>query len=249
MKTRMKPLLVSASGAIVAALLAFSFTVGSSGSVRAEDGEALATARPDMVLISAKDLEGLEQRVSQLEGIVASLTEASQHVKTHQLCVYDDSGAETCVTKAQLDALLTSQVRAAEAAQPAPVPGAEGTPSVKEHTAAVPPSEPPAGAVPTSNSEPPAPVVTTSNPEPSAGAGSNGISPAEPESTGSILTPTVPPSALAARPSASPDSAAAKNDEVQGSILTPTAPPPALATQPNVSPDSETVETDDLDLD
>jgi hypothetical protein len=247
MKTRMKPLLVSASGAIMAALLAFSFTVGSSRSVRAEEGEALATARPDIVLISAKDLEGLEQRVSRLEGIVASLTEASQHVKTQQLCVYDDSGSETCVTKAQLDALLTIQAHRVEAARP--IAGAEGTPSEKEQSAAVPPSEPPAGAVPTSNSEPPAPVMPTSNSEPSAAASSNGISPTEPESTGSISTPPTSHAGLAAQPGASPDSEAAKNDEVQGLILMPTAPLTALAAQPSAPPDFEAVETDDLDLD
>jgi hypothetical protein len=213
MKARIKPLLISASGAIAVALLVFSFTFGSSRSARAEDGEALTAARQDMVLVSAKDLEGLEQRVSQLEGIIASLTESSRRIKTHQLCISDDSGAETCITKGQLDALLTSQAHTPEAAQPAPIAGAEGTPPVKEQTAAVPPSEPPAGAVPTSNSEPPAPVVPTSKPEPSA-AGSNGISPSEPESTGSILTPTASPTALAAQPSAPPDSEAVETDNL-----------------------------------
>jgi hypothetical protein len=200
----MKPLLVSASGAIVAALLAFSFTVGSPRSVRAEDGEALATARLDMVLISAKDLEGLEQRVFRLEGMVASLTEASQRVKTHQLCVYDDSGAETCITKAQLDALLTTQAHTAEVAKTAAVTDPEGTPSAKGQTAAVPPN----------NSEPPAAAVPTSKSEPSAPTSLDGVSPTEPESTGSISTPTASPTALAAQPSASPDSEAVETDDL-----------------------------------
>jgi hypothetical protein len=238
MKTRIKPLLVSASAAIAVALLAFSFTFGSSRSARAEDGEPLAVARQDMVLVSAKDLEGLEQRVSQLEGIIASLTESSQRIKTHQLCISDDSGAETCITKAQLDALLATQARTAEAAKTAAVTDHEGTPSAKGQTAAAPPN----------NSEPPAAAVSTSKSEPSAPASIDEISPAEPESTGSISTPTASPTALAAQPSASPDSEAVETDEVQGSI-TPTAPPTPLAAQPSASPDSEAVETDDLDLD
>jgi hypothetical protein len=236
MKTRMKPLLVSASGAIAVALLALSFTVGGARTVRAEDDEALAAARPDMVLVSAKALEGLEQRVSYLEEIVASLTESSQRVSTRQLCVSDDSGAETCVTKAQLDALLTSQAHTAEADQPAPISGVEGTPSVKEQTA----------AAPTSNSEPPVAAVPASNPVPSAPAGSNGSSLTEPESTGSISASTAPPAAPTALLSAPPDSEAVKPDELPGSISTATAAPAAPAAQPSAPPDSEAVKPDEL---
>jgi hypothetical protein len=90
--------------------------LGGARSVRAEV-EAHA-ARPDVVLISTAALDGLEQRVSYLEGIVASLTLSSQHIRTYQLCVSGDGGAETCLTKPELDALLTNQAYVAEASRP-----------------------------------------------------------------------------------------------------------------------------------
>src|SRR6202011_6337714 len=94
------------SAGAAAALLAFWFTYGGSQVVRADDAEMPATPGQDMVLVSAKTVEALEQRVIFLEETVAALTESWQHINTHRLCVSDDSGAETCISKPQLDALL-----------------------------------------------------------------------------------------------------------------------------------------------
>jgi hypothetical protein len=122
MKTRMKFLLVTTSSAIAVALFALTFASVGARTVRAERP---APTRPDTVLISTAALDGLEQRVTYLEGIVAALTLASQHISTYQLCVSGDSGAETCLTKPQLDALLASQAPVAsvsnEISKPEPV--------------------------------------------------------------------------------------------------------------------------------
>jgi hypothetical protein len=125
-------------------------------------------------------LDALEQRISYLEDTIASITESSQRVSTHQLCVADDSGAETCLTKSQLDALLTGQPHAAEAAQPATPAGVELTPPANE----------PAALVPTANN-PELPPPAASNEEPT-GSISTGAGPAaepsvlhDPETEGS----------------------------------------------------------------
>jgi hypothetical protein len=183
MKTRMTTLLVKTSSAIAVALVGLSFTLGAPGAVRADDPQG---ARPEMVLISAMALDGLEQRVSYLEGVVASLAESPQRVSPHQLCVSDETGAETCVTKAQLDALLASQAPKPEVAQSTTV--IEGTPAAKEEAAA----------------------IVASNPEPSPVIGSNETSRPEPETTGSIAAGAAP----AAAPSAAPDIGSEKSDEL-----------------------------------
>jgi len=132
MKTRIKALLVTTAGAGAVALLALSAGLGGARAVRAELPDTLATARPDTVLISTAALDGLEQRVSYLEGIVASLTLSSQHIKTYQLCVSGDSGTETCITQPQLEALLANHAYAVEAAQPAPHASAGASPPATE---------------------------------------------------------------------------------------------------------------------
>jgi len=121
MKTDMKRLFADTSGAIAAVLLVFSFAVGGSNAVRAEDSESLALSAQDTVLIPVKDLAALEQRVRYLEETVTALTESWQHINTHRLCVSDDSGAETCITKPQLDAFLASQAHVAQADPPAAI--------------------------------------------------------------------------------------------------------------------------------
>jgi len=163
MRTRLKTLFVSTSGAIAVAFLAFSF--GGAGAVRADDPEALPEARPEMVLVSAQTLDALEQRISRLEETVASLNESARHASTRQLCVADDGGAETCLTKSELDALLTGPAHAAEIAQPAPAAAAEGRPTAKEDAAIVPPAnnpEPPTAAA--SNEEPTGSIPTGAGP-------------------------------------------------------------------------------------
>jgi hypothetical protein len=154
MKIRLKAILVSTTSALAVALVAFSFTLGGTGVGRADDAEALTAARPEMVLVSAKTLDALEQRISYLEEPIASLSQSTQQV-THRICIADDSGAQTCVTKSELDALLTREPRAAETVQGATVTAAETTPPAKEPAAIVPAANNPEAG----NPELPTPVV------------------------------------------------------------------------------------------
>ena len=176
MKTRIKAMLVTASSAMAVALVALSFALGGARTVRAEDPAALAAERPDMVLISAAALDRIEKRVSDLEGIVASLSLASQHVSTSKLCISGENGEETCLSKSQLDALLATPAPAAEIAQPTHV--GEGT------------------SVPATDTEKEGEkvvVTTAGEPEPPpVAADSHESSKGDPETTGSI-PPAVAP--------------------------------------------------------
>jgi hypothetical protein len=150
MKTRVNRFLLSTSSAIAIALLTISFAVGSS---RADDPQSLSLPVQETVLMPVKDVRALEQRIIYLEEKVATLTEAWQHVNTRQLCVSGDDGAETCITKAQLDALLIGQARATEASPAAAIVGEANK---------LPPAEMATIATTTDNSEP-APNVVPSD--------------------------------------------------------------------------------------
>jgi hypothetical protein len=129
MNTSMKSVLVRPSVA-AAALLAAWFTLGSQ-IARAEDPETLSAPAQEMILVPAKDVHALEQRVAYLEETVTALTESWQHIDTHRLCVSDASGAQTCVTKAQLDVFLSQSAQAQI-----------GEPAVSQEAKVAPPAEP-----------------------------------------------------------------------------------------------------------
>jgi hypothetical protein len=167
MKTTMQSRFARPSAAVAtAAVLAFWFTFGGSQVVRAEDPEILAPPGRDMVLVPVKVIDALEQRVLYLEETVAALTESWQHIDTHRLCVSDDSGAETCISKPQLDALLT-QFAQARISQP----------SVLQEANASPPAEPVEIAATTQ---------TLPSSEPTTAAGENLPPDQDPESTGTV---------------------------------------------------------------
>jgi hypothetical protein len=90
------------------ALLALSFNVGGSA-VRAEDSP-LQTSMFEPI---AKMVQGLEERMASLESTVMAFAGSftSEHITTTELCVSDEGGAKTCITKAQLDKLLKLQVQ------------------------------------------------------------------------------------------------------------------------------------------
>jgi hypothetical protein len=154
MKSPMRSFLVCTSSAIAIALLAFSFSVGGIHAVRADDPESLSLPVQGTVLVPVKDVQALQQRVAYLEEAVAALTESSQHINTHRLCVSDDGGTETCMTKAQLDLLISRGV--VEVGAPAAIAGdAKMVPSAELVTAAVAPdnSESVPSAVPNEASQ------------------------------------------------------------------------------------------------
>src|SRR5579872_6285203 len=112
-------------GAFGLALLALSFSFQGSA-VRAENQEA---SWQDTVLEPfTKLVAGLEGRLANLETTVIGFAGSfstehlkSDRVTTKELCVADDTGAATCISKAQLDALLRLQVQLGEAPAAHPV--------------------------------------------------------------------------------------------------------------------------------
>jgi hypothetical protein len=163
MKTMRSPFLSSPAAAAIAAISAFWFTFGTPQVARAGDAET-ATAGLEMALVPLKTIDALEQHIKYLEESIAALKESWQHINTHRLCVSDDSGAETCITKVQLDSFLSKEAHAA-ISQPAAPEDANSPPSPAQIESAA--TEP------------------LPSPEPTAAVGE--IVPApEPETTGTV---------------------------------------------------------------
>jgi hypothetical protein len=131
----MKSVLVRHSGALAVAMLALSFSFGSSTVVRAEEPETLPSALREMVFVPImRAVQGLEHRLTSIEATVAAFADSitSRRIATRQLCLSDESGAQTCITKAQLDAFLQSQVHAAAAEPSVVVSDASTAPQAEE---------------------------------------------------------------------------------------------------------------------
>ncbi len=119
------------------ALLALSLSFGGS-LVRAEE-----PASPFENIVSdplAKVVQTIELRLAGVEATMMAFAGSfsSDHITTQRLCVSDGSG-ETCITKAQLDALLKLQVQLgqapAAAEPPADIVGEAGVPHATIATA------------------------------------------------------------------------------------------------------------------
>src|SRR5258705_6620507 len=97
------PLLAKVSRGLSVAFLALAFTSGVSV-VRAQ------TDVPSWMLVDpiSTAVKAVEERLTSLEAKVATVAEqrASRQSMEHELCVTDDAGARTCISKAQLDRLL-----------------------------------------------------------------------------------------------------------------------------------------------
>jgi hypothetical protein len=166
MKTIRSRLLHSSAAVATAAMLAFWFTLGGPQVVRADNPETIASPGQEMVLVPVKSMEALENRVRYLEETVAALSEGWQQISTRRLCVSDDTGAQTCITKAQLDSFL-HQAPHAEIDQPAVLETAEASP--------------PAAPIDSAAAEP------SPSSEPTIIVGEN-VLPEEPETTGTVTS-------------------------------------------------------------
>jgi hypothetical protein len=212
MRSKWNSLVVGSCNLFGLALLALSATAGGSA-VRAGDPSTLqGDAFEKMVL-------AIEQRVADLEASVAAFAESftTKRIVTQELCVADGSGAQTCITKAQLDALLRGATQLGQAPA-ATEPGmtqqtASADQSVAPATAvaaAAPPEMPPA----VEPSGAPLPVLPPQAGESSAGETAEAM----PEVAAAMPSATEP---AAGQPTAASSEAAA---------LLPaeaTAPPPA----------------------
>jgi hypothetical protein len=102
------------------AVLALAVSLDGSRSVRADDADDLTSSLQEMIVDPImKTVQGLEARLTGLEASVGAMAESftSRRVVAQVLCVSDVTGAQTCITKAQLDTLLSGIARA-EASQP-----------------------------------------------------------------------------------------------------------------------------------
>jgi hypothetical protein len=108
-----------------------------------------------------KIVKEIEERVASLEASIAALAAKapSESIASKQLCVADDTGAQTCISKAQLDALLRLQVATVEQQSATSVAViASPAPAAVEPAAAEPAAAEPAKA--------PAAIAVSDEPEP-----------------------------------------------------------------------------------
>jgi hypothetical protein len=123
MRSKWNSLVVGSCNLFGLALLALSATAGGSA-VRAGDPSTLQGNMFEKIALA------IEQRVTDLEASVAAFADSftTKRIVTQELCVADGGGAQTCITKAQLDALLKGALQLGQAP-------AATEPSVNEETA------------------------------------------------------------------------------------------------------------------
>jgi hypothetical protein len=103
------------------AVLALAISLDGSRAVRAEDAADLTSSLQEAVVDPImKTVQSVEERLTGLEAAVGAMAQSftSRRVVAQVLCVSDGTGAQTCITKAQLDTLL-SGIAHAEISQPA----------------------------------------------------------------------------------------------------------------------------------
>jgi hypothetical protein len=81
-----------------------------------------------------KSVHAVEERIASVEASVNAMAESfsSRRVVVQMLCVSDDSGAQTCITKAQLDSLLSGNARADTSPPSAAVKEAKAVPTEEQ---------------------------------------------------------------------------------------------------------------------
>jgi hypothetical protein len=108
-------------------LLALSMAFGASA-VRAQSDANALSWREIAVDPILHAVHAVEERLANIEATVALFAGSfsTQQLNTRQLCVSDETGAQTCVTKAQLDALLAKMAQAAAVERPIAAEAANG---------------------------------------------------------------------------------------------------------------------------
>jgi hypothetical protein len=152
------------------AVLAFTVSLDGIRAVKAEDADDFTSSLQEMIVDPImKTVQSIEARLTGLEAAVGAMAESftSRRVVAKVFCVSDDSGAQTCITKAQLDAILTGIARA-EISHP----------SVTATEAKAVPSEDPAEAVVMKDA--------SRDPEQAAPVEEKSVAKQEPEYTGTI---------------------------------------------------------------
>jgi hypothetical protein len=98
------------------AVLALAVSLDGSRAVRAEgtDDNLMSSLQELIVAPLTETVHGLEDRLTRVEAMMdtMALSFTSRSVVAQVLCVSDETGAQTCITKAQLDTLLSGISRA-----------------------------------------------------------------------------------------------------------------------------------------
>jgi hypothetical protein len=245
MKSGWNPLVIGGCNVLGLALLALSVTAGGSAVRAAGDAAGLDSVALEPLM---KLADGFQQRVAKVEAAVASLADAvtAKRIAAQELCVADASGAQTCITKAQLDVLLKGALQTAQAApatvppaaqppQAAPAPETATEPRSKEQPACPEKCVAPDTAVIVVPEVPPA-VTETASP---GGAGAPAREPAPPAAA--AVPPPAPPASdqhqtAAEAPAASATVAPEPVESVIATVAkvdsAPSAPAPAKAEEP-----------------
>ncbi len=189
MKSRWNSLVVGGCNVFGLALLALSAMAGGSA-VHAGDPSALESFAIEPL---TKLVSGIEERVANLEASMATFANAftAKRITAQELCVADDNGAQTCISKAQLDALLKSVIQTGQA------PGATGSDlaghaactetcvaPAAEVAAVAPPEAPPATEPSVSEAPPPIEPSVAAVEDPAAPEGVIATPPATPVTAG-----------------------------------------------------------------
>jgi hypothetical protein len=113
MQTGRKSLLTNLRRGIAWTTLALVISIGGSGLVRAEDPEVSISMQEIITPVIGVVMQ-LDQTIAGIRSAVDAFEESfsSKHISTRQLCLSDESGAETCITKADLDAFLSTRKEA-----------------------------------------------------------------------------------------------------------------------------------------
>jgi hypothetical protein len=199
-------------GVFVAALL-LTLSFDGSGPARAADPDALTSLLETIITPIITTVQGAGQRLARLESTVGSFADSfiSRRVVAQTLCVSDENGAQTCITKGQLDALLktVSQAEASQLSDPAAGGIAHAEVGQAPDTAEI---SQPSNPVTEANAPPPAEPVesaTTTDPTPPAPSnvqGNNSLPDQDPDYTGTVKT-------------ASSDAAVVLHPEIEISIV------------------------------
>jgi hypothetical protein len=98
------------------AVLALAVSLDGSRAVRAEGTDDHLTSSLQELIVApfTQTVHGLEDRLTRLEAVMDTMAQSftTRSVVAQVLCVSDESGAQTCITKAQLDTLLSGISRA-----------------------------------------------------------------------------------------------------------------------------------------
>src|SRR5258705_517965 len=114
MMTGKTPFFARISYGLSTTLLVLSLTSGVSA-VGAESEDPGFSWRETLIIPIMSALHEAQDRLAGLETTVAlfPISFGSQQITTNELCVADDAGAQTCITKAQLDAVLKTMAQVA----------------------------------------------------------------------------------------------------------------------------------------